>query len=241
MGRTRTGRTLAPEATSRAGPGDGLLLRPGHRLPDQDGCTATVDEMLCGCRGPRRGRALEPGRAAAGAMPAGSRHHGAGGALRGNASREHAARARGAPDRGCLSSLALAQDQGASRAGPVSHGASRPAPARDLPPLPPVSPGSIPPLSHDRGGGPGTRTIAVLPLPPLPRPRRAEPLSVLASRADEPRARPPACVGWSSQAACYESGFTDPAHFSRLFKQIHGLSPRELAARTLRTARTKGD
>ncbi len=40
--------------------------------------------------------------------------------------------------------------------------------------------------------------------------------------------------GGRVKQACYESGFTDPAHFSRLFKQIHGLPPRELAARTLR-------
>ncbi len=40
--------------------------------------------------------------------------------------------------------------------------------------------------------------------------------------------------GGRVKQACYESGFTDPAHFSHLFKQIHGLPPRELAARTLR-------
>ena len=45
--------------------------------------------------------------------------------------------------------------------------------------------------------------------------------------------------GGRVKQACYESGFTDPAHFSRLFKQVHGLSPRDLAARTLRAAKAK--
>jgi AraC-like DNA-binding protein len=40
--------------------------------------------------------------------------------------------------------------------------------------------------------------------------------------------------GGCVKRACYESGFRDPAHFSRLFKQIHGLSPRALVAGTLR-------
>ena len=39
--------------------------------------------------------------------------------------------------------------------------------------------------------------------------------------------------------ACYESGYTDPDHFSRLFKKVHGLPPSELAAKMLR-ARAKG-
>ena len=47
--------------------------------------------------------------------------------------------------------------------------------------------------------------------------------------------------GGRVKQACYESGFTDPAHFSRLFKQIHGLSPRELATQTLRAAKAKGE
>lgn len=45
--------------------------------------------------------------------------------------------------------------------------------------------------------------------------------------------------GGRVKQAFYESGFTDPAHFSRVFKQIHGLPPRELAARTLRATRAK--
>jgi len=45
--------------------------------------------------------------------------------------------------------------------------------------------------------------------------------------------------GGRVKQACYESGFTDPAHFSRVFKQIHGLSPRDLAARTRRAATEK--
>jgi AraC-like DNA-binding protein len=44
-------------------------------------------------------------------------------------------------------------------------------------------------------------------------------------------------AGGCVKRACYEAGFTDPAHFSRLFKQVHGLSPRELATRTLRASR----
>ncbi len=47
--------------------------------------------------------------------------------------------------------------------------------------------------------------------------------------------------GGRVKQACYESGFTDPAHFSRLFKQVHGLSPRELAARTLRASKPRSD
>ncbi len=45
--------------------------------------------------------------------------------------------------------------------------------------------------------------------------------------------------GGRVKQACYESGFTDPAHFSRLFKQIHGLPPRELAVRTLRASKAR--
>ncbi|MBX6314970.1 MAG: helix-turn-helix transcriptional regulator [Isosphaeraceae bacterium] len=43
--------------------------------------------------------------------------------------------------------------------------------------------------------------------------------------------------GGCVKRACYEAGFTDPAHFSRLFKRVHGLSPRELATKTLRASR----
>jgi AraC-like DNA-binding protein len=56
--------------------------------------------------------------------------------------------------------------------------------------------------------------------------------------------------GGSVKQACYEAGFTDPDHFSRLFKKVHGLPPSELAlkirATTERTraqdvARVPGD
>lgn len=39
--------------------------------------------------------------------------------------------------------------------------------------------------------------------------------------------------GGSVKRTCYESGFTDPDHFSRLFKKVHGLPPRELALKLL--------
>ena len=41
--------------------------------------------------------------------------------------------------------------------------------------------------------------------------------------------------GGRVKQACYESGFTDPAHFCALFKQIHGLPPRR-AGRAARSA-----
>jgi AraC-like DNA-binding protein len=34
--------------------------------------------------------------------------------------------------------------------------------------------------------------------------------------------------------ACFEAGYTDPDHFSRLFKKVHGLPPKELALKILR-------
>ena len=40
-------------------------------------------------------------------------------------------------------------------------------------------------------------------------------------------------AGGSVKVACYQSGFTDPDHFSRLFKKVHGLPPSELANKLL--------
>jgi AraC-like DNA-binding protein len=34
--------------------------------------------------------------------------------------------------------------------------------------------------------------------------------------------------------ACFEAGYSDPDHFSRLFKKVHGLPPKELALKVLR-------
>jgi AraC-like DNA-binding protein len=45
-------------------------------------------------------------------------------------------------------------------------------------------------------------------------------------------------AGGCVKRACYESGFADPDHFSRLFKKVHGLSPRELALKMPRAHRT---
>ena len=47
------------------------------------------------------------------------------------------------------------------------------------------------------------------------------------------------CGGCVKQA-CYESGFTDPDHFSRLFKKVHGLPPSQLALRMLPPNRPEG-
>jgi AraC-like DNA-binding protein len=45
--------------------------------------------------------------------------------------------------------------------------------------------------------------------------------------------------GGCVKQACYESGFTDPDHFSRLFKKVHGLPPSQLALKMLPASRTK--
>jgi AraC-like DNA-binding protein len=45
--------------------------------------------------------------------------------------------------------------------------------------------------------------------------------------------------GGSVKRACYEAGFTDPDHFSRLFKKVHGLPPSELASKMLHGPRPR--
>ncbi len=46
--------------------------------------------------------------------------------------------------------------------------------------------------------------------------------------------------GGQVKQTSYACGFRDPSHFARLFKRVHGLSPRELIARTGRAVGRPG-
>ena len=67
-----------------------------------------------------------------------------------------------------------------------------------------------------------------------PRSRQGSPRGVISIYMAEGR---PTRDSWSSAAAArpappsFACGFRDPSHFARLFKRVHGLTPRELVVR----------